>query len=703
MPQGPDHIYFLMNEANESYYVTNGVVQVSSSPKPLQFSPDGWRNIQINNQRNPTYFALDRSFTVPLDYVKDGAQILRYLYYNRGVEEKVYMCIAKQALTITATHYGYYYTLLYRGEVDFMNFKHDSPKVTVNIMEGGAVKYIKANQNTMYEFDMEDPETVRIRMDGVTLHQSANYIISNGDVLNNLGNHSLAATLIAVEGITSIGAVSQPRLVKANNAAILNADAYFLQTGAQPTQITVEWDFNMLPQLSGGISPVFGTSIILKVTEIADNFIGTTDLQFVGGGDPNLLYNHTQHFSGSATFTVTANKKVMLWMSASNSAGPFINYTYQNNGSFKVKYTYTHKETFPLAYKPYTLLSKLIDKVTEGQFSIQSDLLMNQFPNIPLTCGDALREIAGAKAKTSLSQFFNSFNTALGIGLGMVGNTMRLEKKSDWVDYTNPIDLGEVSRFRCSPAQEYIFNYHKIGFPNQNYEDVNGRQEFNNTHEYLYPNTRVSKVYEQVSDYRADCYGAEFIRINLEGKSTTDNKGDNEIFMIHTLKAISAYYTLDSRPIYNLDRTLNVGATGLLEPARVFNLFLTPKHCLLRNGDYVHSLFYKQENKFIRFQTTEKNAAVVTDVIENADVEIANLPDPLFTPNLLEFESKVPINQQDILNQNPIKAFRFTVNGISFMGIPVKVSSRSADRASQEYQLLSAPTNDLTQLERYNG
>ena len=71
MPQGPDHIYFLMNQANESYYVASGVVMTSSSPKPLQFSPDGWRNIQIVNQRNAKYFAMDRSFTVPLDYVKD--------------------------------------------------------------------------------------------------------------------------------------------------------------------------------------------------------------------------------------------------------------------------------------------------------------------------------------------------------------------------------------------------------------------------------------------------------------------------------------------------------------------------------------------------------------------------------------------------------------------------------------------------------
>lgn len=703
MPQGPDHIYFLMNQANESYHVSNGVVMTSSSPKPLQFSPDGWRNIQIINQRNAKYFALDRSFSVPLDYVKDGAQILRYLYYNRGAEEKVFMCIAKQVLYFDATNYGYYYTLRYKGEIDFINFKHDGPKVNVNIMEGGVIKEIKANENTTVEIPLDVDEQIYIRMDGVTLKQSANFLISNGDASDNLGNHSLSATLLAIEAITSIGAITQPRLDKPNNPAILAGDAYFLQTSTIPTTIELEWDFNVLPQLSGGIAPVFGTKILLKATEIGNSSIFTHDLEFKGGGDPNLLYNHTHHFQGSTTITVPANVKVMLWMSASNSAGPFINYVYQNDGSFKIKYNYRHPTTYIKALRPLYVLQQIISKITDGQYTIDSTLLGVDFSNILITCGDAIRSIPGSKIKTTLSQFFASKNTVHGIGLGLVANALKLEVKDYWVDYSDPVDLGEVKKFRVSPAQDYIYNLHKIGYPDQNYEDVNGRQEFNNTHEYLYPNTRVSKTYEQVSAYRADCYGAEFLRINLDGKTTTDNKGDNDVFMIHVETTPSAFLSLDNKPIYDLERSLNVGATGLLEPETVFNLFLSPKHCLLRNGDYVHSLFYKQDNKYIKFQTTEKNASVVTDVTENADVEIADLPAALFTPNLLEFETKVPVNLQDLLDLNPVKAFRFTVDGRFYMGIPVKVSSRPADKASQEFQLLSAPTNDLTQLEKYNG
>jgi hypothetical protein len=677
---------------------------VSSSPKPLQFSPDGWRNITITNQRNPKYFALDRSFTVPLDYVKDGAQILRYLYYNRGSEEKVFMCVAKQVLYFDGTNYGYYYTLLYKGEVDLINYKHDGPKVTVNIMEGGAVKLIKANENTTYEYPLDDAESVRVLMNGVRLHQSANYLLSNGALVNDLGGHTVSVDLLAIEAITSIGAQSQKRVKTGNNPTVLwPLGEFFLVTGAAETTIELNWDFNMLPQLASGITPVFGTRLFLQVHVLESNVSDFTyNIDQKGGGDPALLYNHTQHFAGSTTLTIPANRKCVLYMSASLNRD-FTFFTYQNNGTFAIKYTYVHPATYPLFFKPLTLLKKLINSVTNGEFEIDSDLLGIEFPTVYLTSGDGLRGLAGAKIKTSLSQFFNSFNTVFGIGLGLIADRLRLEKKSFWVDYSSPIILGEISKFRCSPAQDYIFNSLKIGYPDQEYEDVNGKQEFNNTHEYSFPNTRLSKVLEMVSNYRADCFGEEFYRINLEGKSTTDSKADNEVFMVHVVDKIEGYYYLDNKPVYHLDRSLNAGAIGILEPATVFNLFLSPKHCMLRNGSFYHSLFYKQDNKYVVFQTTEKNAEVVTDVVEKADVEIADFDTALFTPNLLEFETKVPVNLIDLLNDNPLKAFQIIIEGRNYLGIPVKVSSRPADRASQEYQLLSAPQNDLTQLETYNG
>lgn len=697
MPQGRKHIYFLMDSSSKSYYVSNGIVLSASSPKPLEFSPEGWKNITITNQRNQKYFALDRSFSVPLEFVKDGGQILKYLYYNRGIEEKVFLCIAKQVLYMDATHYGYYYTLTYKGEIDFANFQHDGPKVTCNIMEGGPVKYIKARENTSYEIPVED---ILVKMDGVRLRQSANYLLTNGALTTDLDAHVPDMTLLGSEQIQSIGAQSTVRTVINSIPDIYNSRQYFIKTGASSTDVTIDYDFGITLTLASGIGALFNTHFFLQVRlfDLAGNQIGVAQNMIdFNPVDPLLFYKHNT-FTGSYTFNVPPNTEVYITTRVSLNED-FTSFTYDNDGEINVSYTYTHPTTYIKALRPLKLVQELITRLTDGQYSIASDTL-EQYKNIVVTCGDAIRGIEGAKIKTTLWNFFQSFNTVLGIGLGMIGPQLRIEHKDYWVDYTNPIDLGEVKNLKVSPATDYIYNNIKIGYAAQEYEDVNGRQEFNNTHEYNAPITRVTKTLDLISPYRADCYGIEFTRINLEGKSTTDDKADNDVFIIHIN---DAPIVEDGETVYELDRELNAGATGLLEPETVFNIFLSPKHCLLRNGNFIRSGFYKQDAQYLKFQTTEKNSELVSDVMENSDVMIGDFDPALFGPNLLEADAKMPVNTQEILDLNPIKAFTFSWLGIQFTGIPVKESTRESDRASQSIQLLMAPGQDLTALENING
>lgn len=705
--QGKDFIYFLLDENNNSYYQYGDTVLLSASLKPLEFTPDGWKKIQIQNQRNQTYFAIDRSFTVPLEYVKDGAQILKYIYYNFGVEAKVYMTVCEKRLFFDATHYGFYYTLLYRGEIDLANFKHDSTKVTVNVMEGGMVKLIKAYENTKYEIPVDVPEAVEILMDGIELKQSTTYLLNNGNLPNDLGGHTIDLELLNTEAISSLGATSQERKKTGNAVDVLwNLGERFLTSGANNVTITLNWDFNVFVEYAAGSSPLFGARILLQC-----NVLESSSSRFLipgietgnkidqkGGGDPLLLYNRKHNFKGSITFTAPADARFVLYMSASPLATREQTYfTYDNDGEFSISYTYTHHPTTIKALHPLYVFQQLVSKMSDGAYTPQSTFLQS-IQDVVVTCGDAIRGITGAKIKTSLRDFFTSFNSDFGIGMGMMGNTLRLEQKSFWVQYSDVIDLGEVSKMKVSPATDLLINNIKIGTPNQDYDDVNGKQEFNTTHEYSAPITRVAKELNLISVYRKDCYGIEFTRLNLDGKATTDNDSDNDVFMIH----IEDNPRVDG--FYHLDRSLNAGTTGLLTPSTVFNLYLTPARALRRNGNYIRSLFYKLDAKYLKFQTTDKNDAVVCNgIIEKADAQIVSLDPALFSCNYLEFETKVPFNLLELLNANPLKAFSGTWAGFQFIGIPDKVSIQPGDNGAQTYKLLASPTTDLTQLITIDG
>lgn len=710
--QGKSHIYFLVDEMNRSLYADGDIVKVSAIPRPLVFTPDGWTKIEINNQRNTKYFALDRSFTVPLDFVEDGALILKDAYYKMGVEAKIFLVILKQKIQITkdgsgnVTGFGYYYDSFYKGEIDFSQFQHNGPKVTVNIMEGGIPKYIKANENTKYELEVDVPEARYVYMDGVRLKQKASYLVSNGSLANDLGGHTYQLTMLGNESISSINAITQDR-VKTGNlpSALWNTGEYFLLTGNQSTDITVSWNFNVYVELASGVGAIFGTSIFLQCHVLTDSntrysipgLSGGTNLQAKGGGDPLLLYNRKHNFQGSVTFTVPANARCILYMSA-NQNRDLTFFTYDNDGTFAIDYTYTHRPTYIKVLPPEYVFKKLIEKVTDGRYQAESIVLAANH-NVSMTCGDAIRRIPGSKIKTSLSDFFTSYDVQFDLGLGDLSGKVKLEQKANWIDYNNPIDLGEVKGLKVKPAADYLYNTIKVGYPEKKYDDVNGKQEFNNTSLFTTPITRVSKELNKVSSYRGDCYGIEFTRINLEGKTTTDNESDNEVFLIHT----------EATPIpggpgtdyYKLDRSLNATATGVLDPASVFNIFLSPKRCLERNGRFVHSLFYKLDSGNLVFQTTEKNAELKTTsplVVEKANVSIASLLPQLFSPNLLEFETPAPVDLIETLEASPIRAFTGTYLGVPFAGIPVKVSAASETNEEQDYTLLASPSTALEPL-----
>lgn len=673
--QGKDFIYFLFDENNNSYYAYGDTVLASASLKPLEFTPNGWTKIQLQNQRNPTYFAVDRSFSVPLEYLKDGAQILKYIYYNFGVEAKVYMSICEQRLYFDSTHYGYYYTLIYRGEIDLANFKHDGTKVTVNIMEGGLVKLIKAYESTKYEIPVDVPDAVNILMDGVTLKASSTWTIQEGA---SVGIHLPGALFINSEG-TQFSTFSQTIFLQ-GSVNFNNSDQYIFENVSE-SAIVVNIKGSI--KVKADVTYPYG----LLVQEDSDNGIALYNTSALPGGVETTINFDTNYTLGAGKY---------LFLSANYIADPLVRVRYLE-GEFTFSYESRYRSTTVKALRPLYIFQQLISKISDSAYIPQSTYLQT-IQDVVVTCGDAIRGITGAKIKTSLRDFFQSYNSDFGLGMGMIGNTLRLEEKAYWVQYTDVVDLGEVSKMKVSPATDLLVNNIKNGSPNQEYDDVNGKQEFNTTQERSAPITRIAKDLNLVSVYRKDCYGIEFTRINLEGKTTTDDKSDNDVFMIH----------IEDAPrgdgFYHLDRSLNDGATGLLTPSTVFNLYLTPARGIRRNGNYIRSLFYKLDAKYLKFQTTDKNSAVIASgITENADIQIASLDTPLFSCNYLEFETKVPINLFELLKANPLKAFKGTWAGFSFVGIPDKISIQPGDNAAQTFKLLASPDTDLTQLITIDG
>lgn len=694
--QGPDHLYCLVDELNRSLYVESGIVKRSALPRPLEYTPDGWRNIEINNARNQKYFALDRAFTVPLEFVEDGAHILKDAYYKNGIEAKVWLVIVKQKIFYDGMEYGWYYDACYKGEIDFSNFNHVGPKVTINIMEGGIPKLIKAKESVKYELDIDVPEVVKVKMDSVNIRYEFQFttFATSYDTTTSLATFRQFLMSFSRTDLTSrlVNIVCHD-VIKTVDASInyVDDERWFLEAEGN-VNLTARFRFNvrLRTQFALGTGQ-FKIRLYNQTGAVVHTFVDVTGSTF--NFDQTLVIDETINLNlveGDRLFLVarvdgvsTGNMRTSMEVSETGS---------------DFYYASKFRETFIKNLTPLYVFQKLIEKITDGVYQAESTLLSDN-SNFTLTCGDAIRGITGSKLKTSLVDFFGSFDTQFDIGLGEINGKVRLEKKEFFIDYANPIELGEVSKLKVKPAIEYYFNTLKIGYPEQDYDNPSGKQEFNNTSLYTTPITRITKELNKVSAYRADCYGIEFTRINLEGKTTTDSDSDNDVFLIHTNK-VPITDPIEGT-VYELNRDLNPSITGLLEPASVFNVFLSPRRCLDRNGRSIHSGFYKLDTGKLIFQTTDKNANLSTttpSVIEKADIQIGSLAAQLFSPNLLEFDTPAPVDLVEALEASPIRAFRGTYLGLSFMGIPVKVGIRASDYEAQTYQLLASPDTNLEPL-----
>jgi hypothetical protein len=155
---------------------------------------------------------------------------------------------------------------------------------------------------------------------------------------------------------------------------------------------------------------------------------------------------------------------------------------------------------------------------------------------------DALRNTDKTSANTpiknyiisaSFSDAFQSgkFGCIYDLGIKVIDDVIWIEPKTDlYNDDTQIFDLGEINELKISTAEEYLINTINVGYPDQRYDQRNGKFEFNSTQQYLLPVTAVNKALDLTSKFRADSFGIEFIR-GLANSDTTDNLGDKTPFL----------------------------------------------------------------------------------------------------------------------------------------------------------------------------
>lgn len=540
-PKG--YIDWLFSEDKKPFYVdANGIIQdgdkdtllkPDGNPAHLVNSPDGWKDTLVKYGRNLTYWGLFREFTVPMRFTNDGAKILRHIHWTKGMEGIVHF--GKHKLNRLA--YPHVYDAWFLGEIDLSKFRQrqQDGTVTVNVMEGGLSKLLKAYENTTYEIRIDtDVNKKHLYLDGVPFKNKVEYLILSGqDILASA--YVLEQSIVTNEGTTQ---------------GVLVQDVRYGPTSAFPNESWFFWSIDKLviANITGKVRAVCydggGNTFDAAIQRVSDstNTVHQSYSLFSGTG-----YNPGDVIEFDMNLSIPVGRRQRLH-TRFNAGGPGDAKFYIDGFSMNIEYEVTFTPSFCEFLDPYTLFERITEKLTNGKYGIKSTFLQG-LSDIGYTCGPALRKYGSeAKIQTSLSDFFQECRlrgkNKYGVGLAIENDKLIIEELNYFFRPEVIIDLGIVSDLEISEAEDIQINTVKVGYRNQQIDKVNGRDEFNVTQKYTTPHTRIVKEMDLVSPYRADMYGIEVTRIDLNGKDTTDNKADNDAFVVSIEKqpSIEVYY-----------------------------------------------------------------------------------------------------------------------------------------------------------------
>lgn len=711
--QGSEFLYFLTDNNNQFYSIANGGLKLSAKPVPLEFSPDGWQEVSIQNIRDKNTFSVDRTISSPYTFVEDGADILKHIFYKYGVNAEVNLIICHQQLYCSGGEYGFWYKLLTKLDVDLSTYNHDGFKVTCNLLEGGFPKYFKANKNTTYEIPLDDL-AVNVKMDGIVLHSQSTFITTNDGVSATVFASTGPNTANVLYALTYYNTVTEntgtnlvynnvlgeaiPFDLSSSNKNFIDATGDVeLHVNIKDYPLSFSTNMHDLNILNTSYAKLYiknqSGAIIRTLYEkesdvpfsenvlINDSFV----INLVAG---DKLFFLLEVYVRKSEFDTSQNYSVVVFTGESDQ-------TYDSRAR--------KETTYIKALRPLDLFARLIDKVTDGYYEVDSTLLDLEKHKV-WTCGNGIRGLSDSFIKISLSDFFGFWDTYKDAGMTVKDGKVILERKVDLINNSDIKALGQISSLKVTPATDLMFNTLKIGYPDKQQEGTNGKQSFNNTFEWSLGATRVVKSLDKTCKVITDCYSAELTRVTFDGKDTTDSRQDSDPYVLH-IESTTRPAVGDIPEHFRLDRSLNIGTTGLLEPDTVFNLALTPKRCMLNNGGYFRSVLDLMDTSIFKFTTSSKNNAVVCDgLIEKEDIPVGLIGTRYFKPYYFDFELIADNDLLDLLDENPLKVFSFQdVNNVTYKGIAEKVGIEPNYNKNQTYKLLCTSDTDLKPLIDYYG
>lgn len=545
------NVYCFISDENKKFYRAkqqpNGTYSISSNaqPYPITYNPSNLLKCQVEFATNATYFSMARSINYPLDFIKDGAAILRSLFYlGKTIEQKCYLTIVEWNGVKNI------YELSYYGRID-LSQKDDKPKAgifTVPCIDDSAWGVLSQNDSVEYSIDCSatNPKAIKVLIDAVTL-------------VNKYTYQTVQAPMVHFADGTGLGQYNTMPFIQVNqdgdSAGVLTSNQSYLPIAIASTPDAGGSFWIKDPQQPGYF---FLTQYALPNFNITGNitFNWSSDDNF--GGGAIMIMSNQKHYPATGTFAIAnviadfskglvkgktysfdfdftlnldPDERLFLIICLNSGNDNHFTITPITSNSFITTKTST-QPVICYGLRPLDYLKQLVSKATYNRFTIDSNYFTVNNKSI-ITSGDAIRGLPNAKIYGSFKDFFQTFNAIFFLALRVVNGDLFIEKATEvYKNSGTMIDLGDAIDVSLAPATDYYGNEIEVGSPKQDYRHPSGRLEFNSVNTFSLPILTVNKKLSYITKYRLGCYDVIFLILDYQGQSTQDNSGDKSVYLL---------------------------------------------------------------------------------------------------------------------------------------------------------------------------
>lgn len=542
-------LWFFLEIDGRVRQIYNGVVQSLNKKTHLPHSPMGWEEIGVIWERLLNRWGNIRNFAFPLKFPLEGGQILRNDFYKFNRDRRLFLLLMEFTSEVTTTHFKNYYKFFYKGELDFSTVKDNQGEETVeiNIIEGGVQRALKAYENVEFDIPLNE-ENILIEHDGIIIDNNFQSIVNNGDSLDGgfyFKNHIIGLDMTSNEISAAGSAKSTLRTQVSNsNTNIRNTGQYTLKASVAGS-IEVIWKFKLIIEYTPsapGINPAAVFKVVVRSIDESNIAVNQIELlsRTAAEGIPGVY-----HLQGTTSIPANIKDEFYLYAfcnveGATGDTQIRCIYEVEDDTIFKLIYQFRGATTYIPALLPEVLHRKLVGKITGNESDAVSVLLPTC--SVALTSGDAIRGLKVSSLKISYANFFKAYDTYLLAGQGVENKKIVFEDRQHFFKTGNSTQLGVAKDFTVEDATDLIGSSIKIGHQEQTINNVNGKYDFCGYIIYKVPiESGAAGEIDLQSPFKAGPYEIETLRIDLEGKLTTDDLKDNTIYAIDAIRDTTLY------------------------------------------------------------------------------------------------------------------------------------------------------------------